>query len=83
MFYLFSLSGIALSLILLGARIVSKYYYREIEDIKIFYRSEKQTQDFDSPAILLIYFKELRAYEDESCYYKVKIKDTNRSDLGL
>jgi hypothetical protein len=71
--YLCSISGIVLSLILLGARLLSKYFYREIEDIKIFDRSEKQTLDFDSPAILLIYFQELRAYEDESRYYKLKI----------
>jgi hypothetical protein len=44
------------SFFLFALRIKAKYTYREIEDIVIYDRSKKQVLDFDSPAILEVYF---------------------------
>jgi hypothetical protein len=39
------------------------YLYREIEQIIIYDRSKKPLFDPDSPAILEVYFNELKRYE--------------------
>ncbi len=71
---------IILSVILFGARIKAKYSFREIEDIVVYDRSQKQTLDFDSPAILEVYFQELRNYEDQPYYYKKDVQDNKKRD---
>lgn len=59
------LSGtiVVLAIFLFCARLKAKYTYREIEDIVIYDRTLKEKMDFDSPAILEVYFQELRKYE--------------------
>jgi hypothetical protein len=47
----------SLSVVLALYRIKAKYSHREIEDIVIYDRSQKQQLDFDSPAILEVYFE--------------------------
>lgn len=59
------LIALVLSLVLAAIRLKAKYTYREIEDIVIYDRSQKQTLDFDSPAILQVYFDELKRYEND------------------
>jgi hypothetical protein len=60
-------------------RLRSKYTHREIEDIVIYDRDQKQTLDYDSPAILEVYFKELRMYEDMPYYYRKSVPDRNKT----
>lgn len=57
-------STIILSGFLFALRVKAKYTFREIEDIVIYDRQQKQEFDFDSPAILKVYFAELRQYEN-------------------
>ena len=61
------------SFILCIARIKWRYSYREIEEIVIYDRSQKSKLDQDSPAILLVYFEELRRYEQEKYFYRVDV----------
>ena len=53
---LLSLVCILLTLLLFALRVKAKYTYREIEDIIIYDRDQKQEYDLDSPAILKVYF---------------------------
>jgi hypothetical protein len=69
--------NIILSVILFATRIKAKYSHREIDDITIYDRSFKQDFDFDSPAILHVYFEELRVYEDCPYYYKKIVNTEN------
>ncbi len=59
-----SYASIALVLVLFFFRIKAKYSYREIEEVIVYDRSLKQKLDFDSPAILNVYFQETRDYEN-------------------
>lgn len=68
-------SVIILSGFLFALRIKAKYTYREIEDIVVYDRQQKQEFDFDSPAILKVYFAELRQYESQPFYYKKVVED--------
>lgn len=73
-----SFATILFSGILFALRIKAKYTYREIEDIVIYDASQKQTLDFDSPAILEVYFNELRNYENQPFYYKKVVADERK-----
>ena len=53
---LLSLVCILLTLLLFALRVKAKYTYREIEDIIIYDRDQKQEYDLKSPAILEVYF---------------------------
>lgn len=75
-----SWSIIILSCTLFGCRIKAKYSYREIEDIVIYDRSQKQMLDYDSPAVLEVYFQELRRYEDQPYYYKKDVPDNKKHE---
>ena len=69
-FYTFSAFIFAFAVGLYVSRIIGIYTHREIEDIQIFDKSQKQSLDFDSPAILEVYFEDIREYERQSRYYK-------------
>ena len=43
-------------------RIRGLYCYREIEEIQIFDKSQKSSLDYESPAILEVYFEDIREY---------------------
>ena len=51
------------------------YCVREIEDIIVFDKSQKSTLDFDSPAILTVFFEDILKYESQQKYYKKSIFD--------
>ena len=70
-----------LSFVLLGLRVQAKYTYREIEDIVIYDYNLKQKLDYDSPAILCVYYNELRRYEDQNKYYTQSKSTRNASIL--
>ena len=56
-------------------RLKGVYAVREIEDIIIFDKSQQTQLDFDSPAILTVYFNDLASYETQSKYYKKSLTD--------
>ena len=68
------------------ARIKGLYCFREIEEIQIFDRSQKTSLDYDSPAILEVYFEDIREYEAQSRYYKKspydRYENNQQSKLG-
>jgi len=70
-----SFTVVLLSGLLLALRVKAKYTYREIEDIIVYDRQQKQEFDLDSPAILEVYFSELREYENQPFYYKKVVAD--------
>ena len=75
--YLYAFSGFiaVLVVVLFSCRIRAFYSHREIEEIQIFDRSQKASLDFDSPAILSVYFEDIKNYENEKKYYKKSIFD--------
>ena len=75
--YLYALSAfiVILVFVLFSCRIRAFYSHREIEEIQIFDRSQKSSLDFDSPAILSVYFEDIKNYENEKKYYKKSIFD--------
>lgn len=75
-----TLSVLLLGTVLLFLRIKAKYSYREIEDIVVYDRMQKQALDYDSPAILMVYFEELRKYEDQPYYYKKDVPDLKKKE---
>ena len=56
-----AVTGLAVATFLL--RVKGMYIYREIEDIVVFDKSQRRELDFDSPAILSIYFEDIQNYE--------------------
>lgn len=58
----FSAFILILSIGLFIFRVKGLYCYREIEEIQIFDKSQKTSLDYDSPAILEVYFEDLREY---------------------
>ena len=46
-------------------RLKGIYCVREIEDIIVFDKSQRQTLDFDSPAILTVFFQDILKYESQ------------------
>ena len=54
-----------LAILIFFVRLRGIYCVREIEDISVFDRSERRELDFDSPAILAVYFQDLQAYETQ------------------
>lgn len=56
-------------------RVKGIYCVREIEDIIILDKSQRQELDFDSPAILSVFFQDILNYESTQKYYKKSIKD--------
>ena len=75
-----------LVLTLLIFRLKALYCHKEIEEIQIFDKSQKSSNDDDSPAILEVYFEDIREYEKQSEYYKKSIYDrrnpAQKSKLG-
>ena len=55
--------SIIFTVFLFCARIKAKYSYREIDDISVYDRSLKEELDFESPAILTVFYQTLRKYE--------------------
>ena len=67
-----------LSVVIYILRLRYIYCFREIEDIIVFDRSQRQELDFDSPAVLGIFFADNQNYEAQQKYYKVSIQDRFR-----
>ena len=65
----------ALALIVFLIRLKGIYLVREIEDIIIFDKSQRQELDFDSPATLTVFFEDIMRYESQQKYYKKSIMD--------
>ena len=63
-------------------RIKGIYCVREIEDIVVFDRSQKQELDYDSPAILAVYYQDVQNYENEQRYYKQSMTDRYMNKHG-
>ena len=73
-----------LILVLYVLRVRAKYSYREIEDIIVYDSSKRKAKDFDSPAILEVFFDEIHAYEEQPYYYRKNVKDLNKpSNMSL
>ena len=64
-----------LALVTFFVRLRGLYLHREIEDIIIFDKSQRQELDFDSPAILSVFFQDIQNYEAQQKYYKRSISD--------
>lgn len=56
----------------------AKYSHREIEDIIVYDVSKRKANDYDSPAILEVFFEEIHHYEEQPYYYRVKVNDLNK-----
>ena len=56
-------------------RVKGVYCVREIEDIIVFDKSQKQQLDFDSPAILTVFFEDVLKYEKHQKYYMKSVVD--------
>ena len=70
------------ALVVFFLRLKGIYCVREIEDIIVFDKSQKQELDFDSPAILSVFFQDILNYECEQKYYKKSITDRYMSKNG-
>ena len=64
-----------LALVTFFIRLKGLYLHREINDVIIFDKSQRQELDFDSPAILSVFFQDIQHYEAQQKYYKKSIAD--------
>ena len=64
-----------LALVTFFVRLKSLYLHREIDDIIIFDKIQRQELDFDSPAILSVFYQDIQHYETQQKYYKKSIAD--------
>ena len=66
------------SLAILGIRIKALYTHREIEDIVVFDKNQQNMrgeEDYNSPAILAVFFNDLIAYENQQHFYRKSVTD--------
>jgi len=64
-----------LAIVTFFCRLVGIYCVREIEDIFVYDRSLNQVLDYDSPAILTVFFQDILLYEAQVRYYKKSVAD--------
>ena len=64
-----------LALVTFCIRLKGVYCVRELEDIIVFDKSQQTMLDFDSPAILTVFFQDILNYEAETKYYKKSVTD--------
>ena len=65
-----SFSIFVLTAFVFAIRLKGLYLHREIQDIVVFDRSQRQELDYDSPAILSVFYQDIEKYELEQRYYQ-------------